>query len=102
MIILNQNKDELVNVDNIMDICITNCDEDGYGIFAGFIIGIDDNYRVLGYYKNKERAREILKEIVKTYSSYLQLNGGPAILKGQSDIAPNIFNIPKVYAMPKE
>ena len=56
----------------------------------------------LGEYATKERAKEVLMEIIKKYSSYLQLDGGPAILQGQMDIQPNIFNIPKVYEMPKE
>lgn len=56
----------------------------------------------LGEYATEERAKEVLMEIIKKYSSYLQLDGGPAILQGQMDIQPNIFNIPKVYEMPKE
>lgn len=56
----------------------------------------------LGEYATEERAKEVLQEIIKCYKSYLQLNGGPAILQGQMDIQPNIFNIPKVYEMPKE
>ena len=56
----------------------------------------------LGEYATEERAKEVLMEIIKKYSSYLQLDGGPALLKGQMDIQPNIFNIPKVYEMPKE
>ena len=56
----------------------------------------------LGEYATKERAKEVLMEIIKKYSSYLQLDGGPALLKGQMDIQPNIFNIPKVYEMPEE
>jgi len=102
MIIVSQEKDEILNFNNIMNIQVTNCEEDGYLISAGFIVGRDDNYRDLGYYKTEERAKEVLQEIVGKYSSYLQLNGGPAILKGTLDIAPAIFNIPKVYEMPKE
>lgn len=56
----------------------------------------------LGEYATEERAKEVLMEIIKKYSSYLQLDGGPALLKGQMDIQPNIFNIPKVYEMPEE
>lgn len=56
----------------------------------------------LGEYATEERAKEVLMEIIKKYSSYLQLDGGPAILQGQMDIQPNIFNIPKVYEMPEE
>lgn len=55
-----------------------------------------------GIYETKERAKEVLKEIIKKYSSYLKIDGGPAILKGQIDIQPNIFNIPKVYKMPEK
>ncbi len=68
MIILTQNQDEILNFDNIMNIEITNCDEDGFGIFAGVIIGIDDNYRLLGYYKDEKRAKEVLQEIIKNYN----------------------------------
>ena len=74
MIIINQDKNELVNFDNIMCINITNCEEDGYLISAGFVVGRDDNYRDLGYYNTEERAKEVLAEIVQKYSSYLQLN----------------------------
>lgn len=63
MIIVSQDKDEFVNFDNIMNVCVTDCDEDGFGIFAGFIVGRDDNYRGLGYYKTEERAKEVLREI---------------------------------------
>ena len=49
-----------------------------------------------------ERAKEVLQEITQKYSSYLKLEGGPAILQGQMDIQPNIFNIPKVYEMPEK
>ena len=102
MIIVSQEQNEILNFNNIMNIQVTNCEEDGYLISAGFIVGRDDNYRDLGYYKTKERAKEILQEIEKTYSSYLSLSGGPAIMKGQMDIQPNIFNIPKVYEMPEK
>ena len=57
---------------------------------------------VVNYNCSEERAKEVLAEIVQKYSSYLQLNGGPAILQGQMDIQPNIFNIPKVYEMPEK
>ena len=48
------------------------------------------------------RAKEVLAEIAKKYSSYMQLTGGPAIVQGQIDIQPNIFNIPKMYEMPED
>ncbi len=73
MIIVSQEQNEILNFNNIMNIQVTNCEEDGYLISAGFIVGRDDNYRDLGYYKTEERAKEVLAEIVQKYSSYLQL-----------------------------
>lgn len=70
MIIVNQNEDEFLNFDNIMDVNISDCQEEGYLISAGFIVGRDDNYRELGYYETKERANEILKEIRTAYSNF--------------------------------
>ena len=70
MIIVNQNKDEFLNFDNIMDVNISDCQEEGYLISAGFIVGRDDNYRELGYYATKERANEILKEIRTAHSNF--------------------------------
>ncbi len=67
MIIVSQEKDEILNFNNIMNIQVTNCEEDGYLISAGFIVGRDDNYRDLGYYKTEERAKEVLQEIVENY-----------------------------------
>lgn len=67
MIIVNQEKTEIINFNNVMNIEVTNCDEDGFGIFAGVIIGVDDNYRLLGYYKTEERAKEVLQEIINSY-----------------------------------
>lgn len=71
----------------------------GYGIYAYFE---KDNWSVLGEYKTEERAKEVLQEIAQKFSSYLKLEGGPAILQGPIDIQPNIFNIPKVYEMPED
>lgn len=67
MIIISQEKDEILNFNNIMNIQVTNCEEDGYLISAGFIVGRDDNYRDLDYYKTEERAKEVLQEIVENY-----------------------------------
>ena len=63
MIIISQDKKELINFDNVINITITDCEEEGYLISAGFIVGRDDNYRDLGYYKTQERAEEILRQI---------------------------------------
>lgn len=96
MIIVNQNKNEFVNFDNIMNVCVTDCDEDGFGIFAGFIVGRDDNYRGLGYYKTEERAKEVLKEITRMYQETR------ITYRGQANYNPvNSIDRP-IYEMPKE
>lgn len=67
MIILSQDKTEIINFDNIMNISISDCEKEGFLVAAGFIVGRDDNYRDLGYYKTEERAKEVLQEIIKKY-----------------------------------
>lgn len=49
----------------------------------------------------KKSKRSVTRNSIK-YSSYLILEGGPAIMQGQIDIQPNVFNVPKIYKMPKE
>lgn len=94
MIIVSQDREQIVNFDNI-EIIFLNQREVWYqGIYGeGYLIA---------EYSTEERAKEVLQEIIRKYSSYLQLNGGPAILQSSTGIQPNIFNIPKVYEMPTE
>lgn len=101
MIIVSQDKSVIVNFNNIEAIEIGNVEENQCkGIIYARLVS--DYFYKIGEYKTEERAKEVLQEIINKYSSYLQLNGGPAIMKGDIDIQPNIFNIPKVYYMPKE
>lgn len=67
MIIINQDKTEIINFDNVININIADCGKDGHLISAGFIVGTDDNYRDLGYYKTEERAKEVLQGIINAY-----------------------------------
>lgn len=66
MIIVNQDKTEIINFDNTLNIALYEDDENGWEIYAG-MKAPDDNYRTLGYYKTKERAKEVLQEIIKKY-----------------------------------
>lgn len=104
MIIVSQDKCTIVNLDNIKTIEL-----DRETDFKSIIIFRETNEvetgvcgLLIGHYATRERAKEVLQEIAQTYSSYLKLEGGPAILQGQMDIQPNIFNIPKVYEMPEK
>lgn len=100
MIIVGQDRTEIFNFDTIKHIWIEKDDYLNNNKEIQFEICADGE--TLGFYTTEKRAKEVLQEIVEKYSIYLQLNGGPAILKGTLDIAPAIFNIPKVYEMPKE
>lgn len=97
MIIISQDKETIINFESITRISIIPPVKQEYK-YSIAINGCLD----LGYYKTKERAKEVLQEIAQKFSSYLKLEGGPAILQGQIDIQPNIFNIPKVYEMPED
>lgn len=103
MIIVSQNKTESINFDNVMNIEMADCEEDGYLIAAGFIVGRDDNYRELGYYKTETRAKEIIKEIWTAYSNF-------SYFKSATEDGKNyVINLIKhqygqfdIYEMPKE
>ena len=103
MIIVNQNKDEFVNFDNIMDVNISDCQEEGYLISAGFIVGRDDNYRELGYYATEERAKEIKKEIITAYSNFSYFKN--ATKEGKNyiiNLLKHKYEQFDVYEMPKK
>lgn len=100
MIIVGQDKKEIVNFDNIMNIEMTDCDEEGYGIFAGFIVGRDDNYRLLGYYKTEKRAKEILEDIIFAYANMEMLKIPKININQIIPAAEMLRNI--CYTMPKE
>ena len=100
MIIVSQDKGKIINFDNMTRVYI-NFDKGDDDVCIRTET-VDSLFEDLGYYKTEERAKEVLQEIAQKYSSYLKLEGGPAILQGQMDIQPNIFNIPKVYEMPED
>lgn len=65
MIILNQNRDTIINFDNVNKIGLQ-CN--------GTIVMFNNSYDpqndcsdILGRYESKERAKEVLEEIIKTY-----------------------------------
>ncbi len=102
MIIVNQGKNTIVNFDRVETIYIV-ADLDGIeGVSYKICYKTNSGRNKLGEYKTGARAKEVLKEIVEKYSSYLELKGGVAFMQGGMNIQPNIFNIPKVFEMPKE
>lgn len=108
MIIVSQDKMVVYNFDEIFRLYVDNWSNEEFATEPNcFCIRAEkssDNMicAFLGEYKTEERAREVLKEIVEKYSSYLELKGGVDLMQGGMNIQPNIFNIPKVFEMPKE
>ena len=68
MIIVSQDKTKIVNLDNLIQIYITQDEEET----ANFIRyeSVDSLYDDLGEYKTEERAKEVLQEIIKSYRDY--------------------------------
>lgn len=67
MIIVSQDKTKIVNFDNLTQIYITQ-DEEETATFIRYET-VDSLYDDLGEYKTEERAKEVLEEIEKAYSS---------------------------------
>lgn len=75
-------------------------------------IGSNDNHMIcfetksemydLGKYESRARCLAILDEIQSKCGMYLKLEGGAALIRGEMDVQPAVFNIPKVYEMPKK
>ena len=65
MIIVSQDKTKMVNFDNLIQIYITQDEEET----ANFIRyeSVDSLYDDLGEYKTEERAKEVLQEIIEAY-----------------------------------
>ena len=96
MIIVSQDKTEIINFDNVNTLLATK---------TGKIMSYENTYRaeddcsnILGKYKTEERAKEVLKEIIKQYKSVIT-----TYQKGRSDypIETLIFDR-GVFEMPKE
>ena len=90
MIIVSQDKEKIVNFDNLTQIYITQ-DEEKTATFIRYET-VDSLYDDLGEYKTEERAKEVLQEIVSKYKTTLY----------NSKTNETVVNIPKVYEMPKE
>lgn len=59
MIIVSQDKSEIINFDKVQNIYVS-----GRFISLNFEL---NNYEVIGTYKTEERAKEVLREIVDTF-----------------------------------
>ena len=88
MIIVSQDKDNIINFDNLTQVYITQ-DEEEKAYFIRFET-VDSLYDDLGKYETEERAKEVLQGIVSKYKTTLY----------NSKKNETVVNIPKVYEMP--
>lgn len=100
MIIVSQDKNIVVNFDNVANINIEKCynestREDDF-TFDILVFIVSSGFVRIGKYKTKERAKEVLQEIIKCFS-FTELKDTPERLK-------LIMEITKLgrYQMPKE
>lgn len=93
MWILDQSKSNFVNCDRVINIGL---EEKSTLVDEINIAAETDGYRiVLGKYKNEDRAREILEDLIRLYRKNFQVIGE------RGGVTDFIYP-PKVYEMPKE
>ena len=88
MLIVNQDRDKIVNFGNLTQVYITK-DEEKIVCFIRFET-VDSLYDDLGQYKTEERAKEVLQEIISKYKTTLY----------NSKTNETVVNVPKVDEMP--
>lgn len=66
MLIINQDRDTIVNFRNITQIFITECEEEENSYFILYE-NLDGAYEDLGVYVTEERAERVLEEITEQY-----------------------------------
>lgn len=93
MVIISQNKNRIINFDNILEIWIDSNILDKTE--PVFIINAETDGTVIeiGNYATEERAKEVLQEIVKSYRDYRT---------AECDGYTNVLQETAVFEMPKE
>lgn len=86
MVIVNQNRDEIINFEKMNNIYVSKSGE------VRACANMEDCVYVLGKYESEERAKEVLQEIISKYKTTLY----------NSKTNETVVNVPKVYEMPKE
>lgn len=92
MLILSQDKDKILNFNNIIQVYVNKYANEYPDISCDTLNELNIN---LGDYKTEERAKEVLQEIIKKYNEYGEI-ASPKIG------IINIVTLPKVYKMPEK
>ena len=97
MIIVSQDKQKIINLENLIEIYITQDemypsqdDIDGYYLRSEAVGGMYEN---LGKYDTEERAKEVLQEIIKSYRNYRT---------AECDGYTNVLQETAVFEMPED
>jgi len=108
MIIVGQEKNIIVNFDNVMVIRVEklNCS----GIDNRHAIFVFDNYRNVfnvGIYATEERAKEVLQEIIEVFTDEEMFHINKSSLNNLDELAEPKYILkpvsrPKVYEMPQK
>lgn len=98
MIIVSQDKEKIVNFDNLTQVYITQ-DEEETAYFIRFET-IDSLYDDLGEYDTEERAKEVLQEIYKNYADfelikYINDNFQQHLIVGNKNKYFDIYEMPE-------
>ena len=106
MLIMNQSKKNLVNMETASEIFLSTSygepqKEGPVRVLAMTSVGISDEASiVLGEYESEARAMEVLGEIADEYGKYLSTAGGP-LATVEAFVQPFAYAPPKVYRMPE-
>ncbi len=97
MIIVSQDKTEIVNFERILSIKIFHDEEDKECLYEIYctVNAPGDCYILIGTYGTEERAKEVLQEIIGLYRKCQQVIG-------ERGGIVNYIYPPKIYQMPKE
>ncbi len=88
MIIVSQDKEKIVNLDNLTQVYITQ-DEEETAYFIRYET-VDSLYDDLGKYETEERAKEVLKEIITRYENWENMKMGQP-----SGICSPVYEMPE-------
>ena len=67
MIIVSQDKEEIINFNNVCHVYIDCAAESEEGRVQIELESINDSFITIGFYNSVERAKEVLQEIINTY-----------------------------------
>ena len=78
MIIVSQDKNGIINIDNILQLYISRCKKEEITEYYIRYEDCNNSYEDIGTYKTEERAKEVLQEIIRVYTCWENFKYGMA------------------------